>query len=149
MFATYAAAIRALYLSAIVTAPITVAWYLLQLVLDGEYNPTGLAVFAAVAGILLVPTIRAWRRLAKRHELVPGERLRRRAWVAVPVAVLFLIGLVALLYFFFIWHFAGGAMSRERSFFVLGLFAPGVLAYAIALPAGEALLVGRYRGQIH
>ncbi len=143
MFATYAATIRALYLSAIVVAPVTVAWYLLQLVLDGEYNPTGLAVFAAVALILLVPTIRAWRRLARRHELVPGEPLRRRAWVAVPVAVLFLIALLALLCFFFFWYFSAVGMERQRGFIVLGLFAPGVLAYAIALPAGEALLVGR------
>lgn len=149
MFATYATAIRALYLSAIVTAPVTVAWYLLQLVLDGEYNPTGLAVFAAFAGILLVPTVRAWRRLARHHELVPGERLRTRAWVAVPVAVLCLIGLLALLFFFFAWYFANNGMERERGFFVLGLLAPGVLAYAIALPAGEALLVGRYGGRVH
>ena len=143
MFATYAAAIRALYLSAIVTAPVTVAWYLQQVVLDWRYNPTGFAVFAAVAAVLLVPTVRAWRRLARLHELVPGERLRRRAWVAVPVAALFLIALLALLFFFFLWYFPSNGMERERSFFVLGLFVPGVLAYAIALPAGEALLVGR------
>ena len=98
-------------------------------------------MFAAFSGILLIPTVRAWRRLARLHELVPGERLRRRAWVAVPVAVLFLIALLALLYFFFYWYFADGRMERRGS--SLGLFAPGVLAYAIALPAGEALLVGR------
>ena len=60
MFKAYAFGIRSAYLSAIVLAPLFMAENVVQIIRQGYLSFSGLLWFLLFAGLLVVPSLRAW-----------------------------------------------------------------------------------------
>ena len=140
MFKAYAFGIRSAYLSAIVLAPLFMAENVVQIIRQGYLSFSGLLWFLLFAGLLVVPSLRAWIRVTAREELIPAQRLRSRPVIAVLVACICVLAmLMVAAYVYAKWIFVAPIPEGAE---ILPFIAT-VLLYSIALPAGEALLVGR------
>jgi hypothetical protein len=116
------------------------AYALVQIIRQGSLSFSGLLWFLLFAGLLVVPSLRAWMRVTAREEFIPAERLRSRPVIAVVVACICVLAMLALaVYIYAKWIFV--APIPEGAWILP--FMATTLLYSIALPAGEALLVGR------
>jgi hypothetical protein len=140
MFNAYAFVIRSAYLSAIVLAPPFMAENVTQIIRQGSLSFSGLLWFLLFAGLLVVPSLRAWIRVTAREELVPAKRLRSRPVIAVVVACICVLAMLTLaVHIYAKWIFVS---PIPEGAWILPFMATTLL-YSIALPAGEVLLVGR------
>lgn len=140
MFVAYASLVRVAYLSAIVLAPLFLIENLVQVIRYPTNSLGALATFAVFVFVLGTCALRAWVRIRSGGELIPSRRLRSRWFVAVPLTLLCLLAALAVAAYVYAKWIYDPPMPEGPE---LLPFLVTVVAYAIALPVGEALLVGR------
>ena len=141
MFRTYAFAVRAAYLSAVVLAPLFMALSLVDISRMRSPRIGAWLWFLLFTAILCLPSLRAWIRFMRHGELLPAAWIRSHGILAALVAFMCVLALWAVVaYVHARWFIPPWMLQGIEESLTAGPAWSLLLLYSIALPLCELSL---------